>query len=694
MLKPPRLHEILSSTPVTVSATTSLHDALALMKSENTTAIVVVEEKRPIGIFTERDVLRMMASGNRAENMSVGGMMTCPPITASPDLDFFEAYHLCASRKIRHLIVVDHGGELYGLASESDFLRILGVDVTSSDQSIDQDMIRLPLLLPPDTPLLDALRGMNPESGSVAIATLDNKLIGILTERDTIRLAQTDIAKLSLADVMTSPVLTIPLGSSIYFAIDQMRRHGVRRLVVLNGEGYVVGLFTEHDVVKRIENRYIEFLSTVIKRQINDLNAARHKLDDSAVLTSILRESLDMALVATDIEGVIRYLNPEAASLLGSNSPDAEGRRLAELVKQAGLDDKHVDNGIAAAKRGERYQAELSRKQMDGKQVLRSRIAPILDEASAILGYVQTLQDITEHKRTVESLRQSASIFENTVDGIVVTDAACNIVAVNPAFMKITGYSEAEVLGQNPRMLNSGRQDSQFYQHMWDQVRQLGYWQGEIWNRRKNGEVYAEWLTINAIKDADDAIVKYIGVFADITALKRSQEQYEFLAHHDPLTGLPNRLLCHARLEYALRRAKRYRDVIAVMMLDLDDFKAINDNYGHQAGDLLLQEAAKRMLSTLRNNDTAARLGGDEFVVVVESVTDKQNIAAIAEKMVLALSEPYLLNTVGAAISVSIGIAMSPQDGEDVETLLKRSDIALYEVKARGRNAYRFYQGG
>lgn len=227
MLKPPRLHEILSRTPVAVPATTSLHDALALMKSENTTAIVVVEEKRPIGIFTERDVLRMMASGNRAENMSVGGMMTCPPITASPDLDFFEAYHLCASRKIRHLIVVDHSGELYGLASESDFLRILGVDVTSSDQSIDQDMIRLPLLLPPDTPLLDALRGMNPESGSVAIATLDNKPVGILTERDTIRLAQTDIATLSLADVMTSPVLTIPLGSSIYFAIDQMRRHNV-----------------------------------------------------------------------------------------------------------------------------------------------------------------------------------------------------------------------------------------------------------------------------------------------------------------------------------------------------------------------------------------------------------------------------------------------------------------------------------
>lgn len=663
-----------------------------MMKSENVTGIVVLEGRRPIGILTERDVLRSLAAGNRPETLVAADIMTSPPITASMELDFFEAYHLCASRKIRHLVVVDHCGELYGLASESDFLRILGVDVLSNTNSVDQDMIRSPLLLPPGMPLLDAMRRMSAEKGGAAIATLDNKPVGILTERDAIRLTQANIEAMTLADAMASPVLTIPLGCSVYYAIDQMRSQRVRRLVVVNLEGEVAGLFTEHDAVKRIENRYIEFLSTVIERQINDLNAARHKLNDSAVLTSILRESLDMGLVATDVDGVVRYLNPEALNLLGADVNAAEGQRLAELAKQAGLGDQHIHNGIAAAKRGQRYQTDLVRKQAGGERVLRSHFAPILNEASTMLGYVQTLQDITERKRALLVLQKSASIFENTLDGIMVTDAACNMVAVNPAFIKITGYSEAEVLGKNPRMLGSGRQDAYFYQRMWQHVQQDGYWQGEIWNRHKSGDIYAEWLTINAIKDEDDRVVKYIGVFADITSLKSSQEKFEYMAHHDPLTGLPNRLLCHARLEHALRRAKRHNDGIAVMMLDLDKFKPVNDTWGHQVGDRLLQEVARRMTASLRSDDTAARLGGDEFVVILESVNKRQDAGAIAEKLLSAVSETYFIDGIQTAISVSVGIALYPAHGGDVETLINRADQALYEVKAQGANAYRFFQ--
>jgi diguanylate cyclase (GGDEF)-like protein/PAS domain S-box-containing protein len=692
MLKPPRLSEIVSRDPVTVRAALRLSEAMALMKQERVTAVVVVEANRPIGILTERDVLRTLASGVNPETLLVGNIMTPSPITVSPDLDFFEAYHLCSSRKIRHLILVDRLGELSGVASESDFLRILGIDVLSDVHSVDQDMIRLPLQLSPDMPLLDVVKRMHADSGGAAIAVLDHKPIGILTERDAIRLTQENLQSMTLADVMSSPVLSIPLGSSIYYAIDQMRNHSVRHLVILNQEQHIVGLFTEHAVVKRIENRYIDFLSTVIERQINDLNTARDKLNDSAVLTSILRESLDLALVATDIEGIVRYLNPKAVNLLGTSSAEAEGRDLAELTKQAGLGDQHVLNGIAAAKQGQRTNAEIVRLQADGERVLSSHFAPIVNESATMLGYVQTLQDITERKRAILALKKSASIFENTLDGIMVTDAECKMVAVNPAFVKITGYSEIEVLGRNPRMLSSGRQDRHFYERMWHHVKQDGYWQGEIWNRHKSGDIYAEWLTINAIKDEEGVIVKYIGVFADITALKRSQEKYEFMAHHDPLTDLPNRLLCHARLEYALLRAKRNKSALAVMMLDLDNFKPVNDTWGHHVGDHVLQEVAKRMLATLRSDDTAGRLGGDEFVVILEAINNKADAVAIAGKLLGAISEVYLIENIQAQVSVSVGIAMFPDHGEDVETLLVHADQALYEVKSQGRKGYCFYE--
>lgn len=691
MFKPPRLSEILSRSPVTVSVANRLPEAMALMKAENVTGIVVVEGNRPVGVLTERDVLRILASGANTETSAVGAVMTSPPITASPDLDFFEAYHLCASRKIRHLVVVNDDGELVGLASESDFLRILGIDVLSGNHSIDLDMIRRPLCLPPDMSLIETMRRMTAENGGTAIAVLDNKPVGILTERDALHLTQANLECMTLGDAMSGPVLTIPLGASIYYAIDQMRNHRVRRLVVLNREGEIAGLFTEHDAVKRIESRYVEFLSTVIRRQINDLDTVRNQLNDSAVLTSILRESLEMALVATDLDGVVRYLNPDAVNLLGANLAGAEGRRLEELAKQAGFGDQHVRDGIAAARRGLRHQTELISKQADGERVLRSHFAPIVNESSTVLGYVQTLQDITERKRAILALQKSASIFENTLDGIIVTDAACRVVAVNPAFMKITGYSELEVLGKNPSVLSSGRQDGSFYQRMWQHLHQDGYWQGEIWNRHKNGDIYAEWLTINAIKDEDDTVVKYIGVFADITSLKKTQEEYEFMAHHDPLTGLANRLLCHARLEHALRRAKRRDDLVVVMMLDLDKFKLVNDTWGHQVGDRLLQEVARRITATLRSDDTAARLGGDEFLVVLESVKDRDDAITIAGKLVRVLSENYSIDGIQPDVSVSIGITLAPEHGDDVETLIERADQALYEVKAQGCNAYHFY---
>ena len=695
-IKPPSIKHILSRPPVTVSIETVLVDVIKLMRLENVTAAVVTNDKLPIGIVTERDVLRTLSTNTNKEinHLIVGKIMSSPPVVATPSMDFFDAYHLCSIKNIRHLIVVNDQGELYGLASESDFLRILGVDVLSSDSSIANNMISVPLLLAPNTSLQDVIRRINAESGGAAIATENGKAVGILTERDAMSLVEKPVSELVLADVMSGPVISISFDSSVYYAIDQMRIHEVRHLVIVNQDGCIVGLFTEHDVVKRIEKRYINFLSSVIKKQMTDLKEARNQLDDSVVLTSILRESLDMALIATDVGGVVRYLNPDAASMLNISPVEAVGKELQLLASMVGLDEVFIQNGIEAASRGERFQAELNRDDNLGVQVLRSSCAPIVDKDTAILGCVQMLQDITKHKQANEVLQQHASVFKNTHEGIMVTDTAGNITAVNPAFESITGFSEDEVIGKNPRILSSKRQDAEFYQRMWHHIKRDGYWQGEIWNRRKGGEFYAEWLTISAIKDDDGAILQYIGVFADITSLKHSQEEYKFLAHHDPLTGLPNRLLCQALLDHALQRIERNDSGIGVMMIDIDNFKLVNDTFGHQTGDLLLKEIAKRITVALRNDDTVARLGGDEFVVLLESVSDREDVERVAEKLVQTLSEDYDLYGNLAKVSASIGIAVvsSSQEQLTTEMLLKQADDALYEVKANGRNGYRFYQ--
>lgn len=350
MLRPPHLSEIISRDPVCVAAGTTLLQAMAAMEANNVTGVVVTEGKCPIGILTERDVLRTLASGVSFESLIVGSVMSSPPVTAPPNLDCFEASHLCVQKNIRHLIVVDDLGELCGIVSESDFLRILGGDVLTNTHVITDDITRLPLLLPPEMPLFEAVRYMSGEKGGAAIAAVDGKPVGVLTERDVVRLGQRAIdANTTLADVMTQPVLTVPVGSSAYHAIDLMRNRCLRRLGVVDSEGHIIGMLTEHEIVRRIENRYVEFLSSIIDRQIEDINKARNQLSESAVLTSILRESLDMGLLAADTDGQIRYLNPEAAKILGVSPTEAIGRSLTELARQAGLDDHQIHAGIEMA---------------------------------------------------------------------------------------------------------------------------------------------------------------------------------------------------------------------------------------------------------------------------------------------------------------------------------------------------------
>lgn len=309
----------------------------------------------------------------------------------------------------------------------------------------------------------------------------------------------------------------------------------------------------------------------------------------------------------------------------------------------------------------------------------------------ALAAAASTLATIIERKRADEQLGLFSAVFENAAEGVMVTDADNRIVAVNEAFCGITGYAAEDVLGQTPRLLRSDRHDPTFYAGIWEAIQRSSRWQGEIWNRRRSGEVYPEWLSISVIRGPDGAITHHVGVFTDISRLKQSQARLEFLAHHDGLTELPNRLLLGARLEHALDRARRQGQLVALVFLDLDRFKAVNDTFGHLAGDRLLQQVALRLRGCVRQDDTVARLAGDEFVLLLEGLTKPADAARVALKVLASLAAPIDVGPDQIAVTASIGIAVYPADGIDGTTLLSRADEALYRAKAEGRQTYAFY---
>ncbi|MBW7861763.1 MAG: EAL domain-containing protein [Rhodocyclaceae bacterium] len=299
--------------------------------------------------------------------------------------------------------------------------------------------------------------------------------------------------------------------------------------------------------------------------------------------------------------------------------------------------------------------------------------------------------DITERRIAEERLRLAATVFENTREGVLIADASRRVIAVNKAFTEVTGYAEDEVVGLNPRILQSGRHGQEFYRQMWGAIEEHGYWQGEIWNRRKNGEIFPEWQNINAVRDDAGRITHYVAVFTDITKIKQSEEELEYLAHHDALTGLPNRLLFTTRVEHALERSRRGAEGLAILFIDLDHFKNVNDSLGHVIGDGLLIEAANRLRRMVRSEDTLARLGGDEFILLLEDVVDPRRPGKVAEKIIEGFADPFVVEGHRLHVGVSIGISLSPRDGSDFPVLLRNADTAMYRAKATGRNACQYY---
>ncbi|MCB4359906.1 sensor domain-containing protein [Quatrionicoccus australiensis] len=446
---------------------------------------------------------------------------------------------------------------------------------------------------------------------------------------------------------------------------------------------------------------------------LTELEVAPGKtLPELCEIQHAILENAGRAIIATDTTGTVIYFNPVARHMLGYAWSEVVGQQVAsifhleaEIESRARLlsfeleRDVRPDFEVFVARLADNQAAheEWTYVRKDGSQFpVELTVSALKDSRGRLIGYLGIASDISWRTRLEQDMQIAALAFKSQA-AIMVTDAERRILRVNPAFTTLTGYSAEESMGRTPAMLKSGRHDAMFYRQMWDSLNANGHWQGEVWNRRKSGGIFPEWLTISEVRDDRGMLTHYVSTFSDISDLKLAESEIHNLAFFDPLTALPNRRLLLNRLGLARVAGKRSQQFGALLIIDLDHFKNLNDTLGHDVGDRLLVEVARRLRACIREGDTAARQGGDEFIVMLEDLGSEAEIAsiqaeAVAEKIRLSLNEPFLVcPDIQHFHSASIGVSLFCGHDKTTEALLKQADIALYKAKDAGRNSVRFF---
>lgn len=422
----------------------------------------------------------------------------------------------------------------------------------------------------------------------------------------------------------------------------------------------------------------------------SDITQSKRSEADLRKLSRALEQS-PASVIITSTDGLIEYVNPKFEEVSGYSSAEVVGQnpRMLKSGDKTPEEYREMWNVLLA---GREWRGIFHNRRKDGSVYWESAsISPLRDDRGKITHYIAVKEDITAQKRAEDQLRMNATVFDTTSEAIMVTDADNLIKTVNPAFSRITGYESEEVLGRSPKMLSSGRHTDAFYEQLWTSVMQNGYWSGEIWNRRKDGSVYPEWLSIAAIKGDDGIVKEYVAVFSDITKHKQDEEKIRYQANFDALTGLPNRSLLSDRLTQAILSANREHWNLALLFIDLDQFKVVNDTFGHVMGDELLQQAADRIRECVREADTVSRFGGDEFVILLQDIYDLDAAALVASKVIETLTRSFTLYEREIYIGASVGITVYPDDASSADALLRNADMAMYQAKEHGRNNYQFF---
>lgn len=581
------LSEILTASVKTTSPDAVIAEVLAEMAALKISCVVAVDaERRPQGIFTERDAVRLLAERRGMGALKMSEVMSTPPFSSAADIDFREAYRLLQERGFRHLVVVDSEGRLQGIVTEGDFMQRLDVGDLSEFKSAEKVMSRNIVTVDVDDSIADAISLMSRNRYSCVVVMREQTPYGILTERDIVRLAPLidDVGDTPVSSVVHTPLITAPPGMTLPDAIKLMAQYKIRHLVVTENDK-LLGLLTRHDLVKTLQGSYVHFLHETIQVQ---------------------------------------------------------RKELFRLSQQRSLFKLH-DAALAAS-----------------------------------------------------------------ANAIIIADRQAVIQWANPAFSLLTGYTLEETVGSNMRdLVKSGEHGPEFYVEFWRTLLDGRVWHGEVINKRRDGTFYPEEMTVTPVRLDSDEITHFIAVKQDISERKQAEAQIYNLAFFDALTRLPNRRLLNDRLEQAKAASKRSGRYGALMFLDLDNFKPLNDEYGHEVGDLLLQEVARRINSCVREVDTVARFGGDEFVVILKELDTDMSASTtqagiVAEKIRIILAQPYSLtihasqdesvkNTVEHHSTSSIGVVLFRDHDATSIDLIKWADLAMYQAKTAGRNLIRFY---
>ncbi len=405
-------------------------------------------------------------------------------------------------------------------------------------------------------------------------------------------------------------------------------------------------------------------------------------------LLAVMNNSVSLMAVK-DAAGRYTFANPKFETSMGLTEGRAIGKTDAELFAPC-IADSFREIELECMKRRRDIEREETL-HIEGQDRLYLVVRfPLFGSDGNINGLCFQATDITDRKHAENQLRLAARVFDRAAEGVMVTDAEHKILTVNDAFTAATGYPSKELEGQDSSIMNSGKHPPEFFNAIWAQIEELGWWQGEIWSRRKNGELCLEWLSISAVKAPDGEVLNYVELYSELSKVRASHSRVEFLATHDDLTGLPNRTLLQDRLHLALARVKRAQVLLAVVFLDLDNFKKINDTLGHDVGDELLKQAAGRLRLALRAGDTIARLGGDEFVLLLE-VANREEIVVTCKRILRVLSTSFFCGEHECVVSASIGVSVAPDDSEDPATLMRDADTAMYRAKAEGKNCFQFF---
>ncbi|MBU0924403.1 EAL domain-containing protein [bacterium] len=779
------LQKLISNVIDSIEYNITLQEILDSMIKNKTKHFVLLDNKKPVGIITERDILFLYTNHIDLNLKAIDYAKKCL-ITSKSNRKVNYILGLMLNHKIRRVIVVDLDGNYIGTILQEKLIYEFEQEIFKTHTKA-KDLIRVNLkafFVQKEANIQTAIELMSEKYiGSILIFDKETP-IGILTESDIINLAQKHIdTSLNIQEVMHESIVCFDTEDLLFDVVNKMKKENIRRAVIYDKIKNDYFVITSKDILNNIKGNYNLFLESKlrdIKSTFNSLNEAVIELFDNeeeqiiywfnskakklfdiqidknitsvipeqrwnsiykrilandfqeneileindnvfqlTIMNTVLLDNSIIKLLFTNIseialtnkqieskfkllyehvpypyqsldnKGLLTNVNKKWCDITGYTKDEAIGQKFSIFTDESYERLKALFKIFLENKKVENEKIRIKKK--NGEIIL----ASFTGNLSNINGELKThciFKDITTEEKIEKKLKLSDIVFENTTEGILITNEENQIISVNNAFTTITGYTQEEVIGKNPKILNSGKQDKEFYNNLWSDLHTTGQFKGEIWNRNKSGEIYPEWLNISIVKDSKGRILNYVAIFSDITKIKKSNEKIEFLAHHDPLTNLPNRLLLKARLDQSIAHANNAKEILAIMFIDIDNFKIINDTYGHSIGDKIINLVASRLKRNLRQDDTISRIGGDEFILVIENINDIKNIKKIAHKILNDFNEPIKLQEYLFEITISMGITLFPNNGLNTEELIKQADTAMYSAKNAGKNQFQFYK--